>query len=96
MNGVYFPNSEFPKDNEEMKDISVRNENYIEDVLKNNIGKKVKIYCTFTDSDAKTFEGIIANIGSDYIVLNDQVNNKWITALLIYINYVEFEEEPNI
>lgn len=96
MNGVYFPNSEFPKDNEEMKDISVRNENYIEDVLKNNIGKKVKIYSTFTDSEAKTFEGILTNIGSDYIVLNDPVNNKWITVLLIYINYVEFEEEPNI
>lgn len=96
MNGVYFPNSEFPKNNEEKKDISVRNENYIEDVLKNNIGKKVKIYCTFTDSDGKSFEGIIANIGSDYIVLNDPVNNKWITVLLIYINYVEFEEEPNI
>ncbi len=96
MNGVYFPNSEFPNDKEEVKNISVRNEKYIEDVLKNNIGKRVKVYCTFTDSDVKTFEGIISNIGSDYLVLNDPVNNKWITVLLIYINYVEFEEEPNI
>ena len=56
-------------------------QSYIENILRQNKGKKAKAYFSFTDSNAwrdKVFEGVIEEAGKDH-----------------YLNYVEFDEAIN-
>ena len=70
-------------------------QSYIENLLRLNKGKKVKVLMSFSDSvnhRDKVFEGIIRSAGRDHIVLEDTENNKWYMLLMIYLDYVEFNE----
>ena len=72
---------------------------YIEDILKLNIGKKVSIYQAFPNSDEskdKIFTGIIEQTGKDYIALSDPTTGNWYLLLMIYVNFIKFDEEINI
>ena len=71
-------------------------ESYIENILRNNKGKKVKAHASFSDSVEwrdRVFEGIIMNAGRDNLVLYDEENNKHYLILMIYIDFFEFEDE---
>ena len=78
---------------------NVANEqSYIENILRQNKGKKAKAYFSFTDSNAwrdKVFEGVIEEAGKDHLVMSDPSTGKWELILLIYLNYVEFDEAIN-
>ena len=69
-----------------------------ENILRQNKGKKAKAYFSFTDSNAwrdKVFEGVIEEAGKDHLVMSDPSTGKWELILLIYLNYVEFDEAIN-
>ena len=73
-------------------------QSYIENILRQNKGKKAKAYFSFTDANAwrdKVFEGVIEEAGKDHLVMSDPSTGKWELILLIYLNYVEFDEAIN-
>lgn len=73
-------------------------QSYVENILRVNRGKKVTIYQSFADAvewrDRK-FSGIIEQSGRDHIILSDPSTGKWYLLLMIYVNYVEFDEQIN-
>lgn len=79
-------------------------QSYIENILRHNKGKKVRAYVSFPDSDEwkdKVFEGTIEQAGRDHLIIRDPRDDHWYLILMIYLDYVEFDEkiaytDPNI
>ncbi len=89
MNNNYYQNPIFPENNlnnithtyEQQKRNDYNNYNnimeeqfYIENILKSNKGKLVKVHITIPGSiewQDKTFEGIIEQIGRDYLIISN-------------------------
>lgn len=70
-------------------------QSYIENILRLNKGNKVTVYMTFPDSTEwrdKKFTGIIEQSGRDHIILSDPTTGKWELLLMIYVDYIEFDE----
>ena len=63
--------------------------NYVEEYLKNNVGKKVEVHVSFSDSIEwrdTIFKGILEETGKDFIVVNN--DNKKYVIWSIYIDYI--------
>ncbi len=111
MNNTYFNRNIFPQDpfeqNEESVSIIPKNydvkvlplENpYMEDLLKNNIGKQICIYMTFPNSnELRDFKlkGILEQSGKDFIVVSEPSNGKWHLLPSSYVNLISFDESIN-
>ena len=57
-------------------------------------GKKL----SFPDSvewKDKIFTGVVEQAGRDHLIISDPSTGKWYLILMIYLNYVEFEENIN-
>ena len=70
-------------------------QSYIENILRLNRGKNVDIYASYPDSDEwrnKIFSGIVEQSGRDHIILSDPKTGNWYLILLIYINFIKFDE----
>ena len=103
MNGSYYKTPVFLNDIE--RDSNMPNnyqvdypmeQIYIENIIRNNIGKKVRVHASFSDSVEwrdRVFTGIIEHAGRDNLVLNDVENNKHYLILMIYVDFFEFDEE---
>ncbi|WP_407269220.1 spore coat protein GerQ [Radiobacillus sp. PE A8.2] len=73
-------------------------ESYIENILRLNRGKIATVYMTFENNDrwnAKVFKGIIEAAGRDHIILSDPESNKRYLLLMVYLDYITFDEELN-
>ncbi len=73
-------------------------QSYIENILRMNKGKKVRVYQTFPDASEgrdKIFDGIIEESGRDHIILSDPNTGMWYLLYMIYVDYVEFFESIN-
>ena len=73
-------------------------QSYVENILRLNRGKLATLYFSYPDSVEwrdKTYTGIIEAAGRDHIIISDPKNGKWYLLLMIYLNYVEFEEKIN-
>ena len=73
-------------------------QSYIENILRVNKGKKVSVYQSFADAGQwkdRVFTGIIEQSGRDHIILSDPNTGKWYLLLMIYVNFVEFDEPIN-
>lgn len=71
-------------------------QSYIENILRHNKGKKVKAYVSFPDAQEwkdKVFEGTIEQAGRDHLIISDPKNGHWYLILMIYLDYVEFDEQ---
>jgi len=109
MNNTYFNKDIFPQTAynnetiEQQKQINQKytptlpiQQSYIENLLKINQGKKVKIYMTFPNSEElKEFSGIIEQSGHDYIILSEPSTGKWKLLPIIFLNYITFDENIN-
>lgn len=107
MNGSYYQTPVFINDIEKREEITplnnsntnynlVSEQSYIENILRNNIGKKVRVHASFSDSVEwrdRVFSGIIEHAGRDNLVINDIDNDKYYLILMIYVDFVEFDEE---
>lgn len=104
MNGSYYQTPVFINDNisRDTNLAGVYNENiameqsYIENILRNNIGKKVRVHASFSDSVEwrdRVFVGIIEHAGRDNLIIYDDENNKNYLILMIYLDFVEFDEK---
>lgn len=73
-------------------------QSYIENILRLNKGKRVRAYVSFPDSNEwkdKVFTGIIEEAGRDHLIISDPSNGHWYLILMIYLNYVDFDERIN-
>ena len=71
-------------------------QSYIENIIRLNKGKIGRFYMTFPDSlewRDRVFSGIIEQSGKDHIIISDPTTGKWYLLLLIYVDYVEFDEK---
>ena len=92
-NPIYYGNTKLP--NQDDGSI-IKEQSYIENILRLNKGKRAKAYFSFPDSNTwrdKIFEGIIEEAGKDHLVMSDPKTGKWQLILLIYLNFVEFDEK---
>ena len=63
-----------------------------------NKGKFGRFYCTFPDSNDwrdSVFNGIIQQAGRDHLIVKNPNTGKTYLILMIYLNYVEFDENIN-
>ncbi|MDY0409531.1 spore coat protein GerQ [Virgibacillus soli] len=67
-------------------------QSYIENILRLNRGKEATVYMRF-NSTQKVFKGRIEAAGRDHIILSDPATNKRYLLLMIYLDYVVFDEE---
>lgn len=111
MNGTYYQNPTFPanQNNYDVNLGSSSNmtntstslpmeQSYIENILRLNKGKIVKAYVSFPDSTEwrnKIFEGRIEEAGRDHLIISNPQTGEWYLILLIYLNYVTFDERIN-
>ena len=102
MNNNYYPNtSSYPNQTYAPSITSTEfplEQSYIENILRLNKGKYGKFYCSFPDSiewKDKVFNGIVEQAGRDHLIISDPNTGKWYMILMIYLNYVEFEENIN-
>ena len=107
MNGSFYKSPMFPNDVTtyerdtaypgEFPDLPME-QSYIENILRLNKGKKATVYMSFSDSinyRDKIFTGVIEQAGRDHIILSDPETGKWYLLLMIYLDYVEFNDKIN-
>lgn len=73
-------------------------QSYIENILRMNKGKKVTVHMTFPDSEEfkdREFSGIIEQSGRDHIILSEPSTGKWYLLLMIYVDFITFDEPIN-
>lgn len=73
-------------------------QSYIENILRLNAGKKAKLHVTVPGSKEwqdRVFEGIIEQSGRDHIIMSNPQTGEWYLALMIYLDFVTFEEPIN-
>ena len=69
---------------------------YIENILRLNKGKLVTVYMSFEGSrewNSKIFKGIIEAAGRDHSILSDPQTGMRHLLLMVYLDYVTFDEE---
>ena len=99
MNGSYYQTPVFINDMERDTTQGMNynmEQSYIENILRNNIGKKVRVHASFSDSIEwrdRVFVGITERAGRDNLIINDIDNGKYYLILMIYVDFVEFSEE---
>lgn len=73
-------------------------QSYIENILRLNRGKKAKLHVTVPGSNLwqdRVFEGIIEQSGRDHIIVSNPTTGEWYLILMIYLDFVTFEESIN-
>ncbi|MFC4321844.1 spore coat protein GerQ [Litchfieldia salsa] len=71
-------------------------QSYIENILRLNKGKLATVYMTFENNaqwNAKIFKGIIEAAGRDHLILSDPQSGMRYLLLMVYLDYVTFDEE---
>ncbi|MUK89603.1 spore coat protein GerQ [Ornithinibacillus sp. L9] len=73
-------------------------QSYIENILRLNRGKTATVYMTFEQNkewNAKKFRGVIEAAGRDHIILSDPQTERRYLLLMVYLDYITFDEEIN-
>ncbi len=73
-------------------------QSYIENILRLNRGKKAKFHITVPGSKEwqdRVFEGIIEQSGRDHIIVSNPSTGEWYLILMIYLDFVTFDESIN-
>ena len=79
---------------------SRREESYIENILRLNIGKLGTFYFTIpsaeginTQGNTRVIRGYVVQAGRDHAVLREQSTNHYFLFPMIYFDYAEFDEQ---
>ncbi len=68
-------------------------ESYIENIVRLNKGKLARVYMTFGDKKQQAFTGIVEAAGRDHIILSDPQTGMRYLLLMVYLDYITFDEE---
>ncbi len=78
--------------------LAIDEQSYIENILRLNRGKKARFHVTVPGSiewQDRVFEGIIEQSGKDHIIVSNPNTGEWYLVLMIYLDFVTFEEPIN-
>ena len=78
--------------------LPIDEQSYIENILRLNRGKKAKFHITVPGSvkwQDRVFDGIIEQSGKDHIIVSNPNTGEWYLILMIYLDFVTFEEPIN-
>ncbi|MDA7025329.1 spore coat protein GerQ [Bacillus sp. CLL-7-23] len=73
-------------------------QSYIENILRLNRGKVATVYMTFENNPewgAKVFRGEIEAAGRDHLILSDRKTGARYLLLMVYLDYITFDEPIN-
>lgn len=73
-------------------------QSYIENILRLNRGKKARLHVTVPGSiewQDRVFDGVIEQAGKDHVIISNPQTGEWYLVLLIYLDFVTFEEPIN-
>ena len=73
-------------------------QSYIENIIRINKGKMAKFHVTVPGSiewQDRVFDGIIEQAGRDHLIISDPSTGKWQLLLMIYVDYISFDEKIN-
>lgn len=77
----------------------MREESYIENILRLNRGKTRTFYFSFENAAdqlrTKAVPGVVLAAGRDHVILRELKTNHRFLFPMIYFDYVEFDEELN-
>lgn len=76
----------------------IEEQSYIENILRQNKGKKARLHVTVPGSvewQDRVFDGIIEEAGKDHVILSNPQTGEWYLILLIYLDFVTFDEPIN-
>jgi spore germination protein Q len=89
-----FPQQQGPSQN--IPGMLPMEESYIENILRLNRGKVATVYMTFENNrewNAKIFKGVVEAAGRDHLILSDPQTGMRYLLLMVYLDYVTFDEE---
>jgi spore germination protein Q len=93
-----FPTQQAPSQQQQIPGMLPIEESYIENILRLNRGKVATVYMTFENNrewNAKIFKGVIEAAGRDHLILSDPKTGMRFLLLMVYLDYVTFDEELN-
>lgn len=69
-------------------------QSYIENILRDNLNKVATVYMNFENSQlgSKIFKGVLKGAGKDHIILKDLQSETRYILLMVYLNYITFDE----
>ena len=73
-------------------------QSYIENILRKKKEKKAKFHVTVPGSEKwqdRVFEGIVEQSGRDHIIVSNPTTGEWYLILMIYLDFVTFDESIN-
>ncbi|MDX8363640.1 spore coat protein GerQ [Cytobacillus sp. IB215665] len=85
-----------PTTGPQVPDMLPLEESYIENILRLNKGKVATVYMTFEngrEGRTQIFKGMIEAAGRDHIILSDTESEKRYVLLMVYLDYITFDEE---
>lgn len=70
-------------------------QSYIENILRDNLGKLATVYMNFEGSQwgSKVFKGFLRGAGKDHIILKDAQSETRYLLLMVYLDYITFDEK---
>lgn len=94
-NGYYQPYPNNMSNNDYEMYTNDKEELYLENILKLNKGKMVKINITIPGSiewQDQTFEGILEFSGKDNIIISNPNTGQWNIIPMVYLDFITLEE----
>lgn len=98
LSGNTVPNQQSVPSYQEQYSNTIDEQSYIENILRLNRGKKARFHITVPGSSEwqdRVFDGIIEQAGKDHIIVSNPSNGEWYLILIIYLDFVSFEEPIN-
>ena len=86
---------QMPPKNNQNEPVDPFEQSYIENIIRLNKGKVGTFHMTYSDSlewRDKVYKGVVLAAGKDHIVISDQRDGKRYILLLVYLDWVEFNE----
>ena len=86
---------QMPPQNNNVEQVDPFEQSYIENILRLNKGKVGTFHMTYSDSlewRDKVYKGVVLAAGKDHLVISDQRDGKRYILLLVYLDWVEFNE----
>ncbi|MFD2328369.1 spore coat protein GerQ [Cohnella sp. GCM10020058] len=77
---------------------SGREESYVENILRMNLGKVATLYMTYENNsewNAKIFKGVLEAAGRDHIIISDPATGMRYLLLTLNLDYITFDEPLN-
>ena len=92
--GPPFPPQGYPYPEPPYQNDLYDQQSYIENILRLNLNKVATVYMNFEGSQwgSKIFIGIIKGAGKDHIILKDLQSETRYLLLMVYLDYVTFDE----